>query len=242
MNSDLTDKSLSLFGKSGGGGGGSSGRGAMVADDQKSLHSLSSSSPSQSSESPSPMSSNFSSPTNDDFKSKKASITSTSEVIKCTYLNEINKDELPKPNFVSSVKNLFEKQITNQFAFNSMIEPRQSHANKPRHRQRQSLVETVSSSSSLSINKTNSPVHFCSSAKSNAGLSNSIGGSSKPPLKKSISIESLVDRLKQNGTLVYEHSEKENGELIISFKTLICKKKFLILKLTQKKLIFYNLF
>lgn len=35
-------------------------------------------------------------------------------IIKCTYLNEINQDELPKPNFVSSVKNLFEKQIKNE--------------------------------------------------------------------------------------------------------------------------------
>lgn len=37
---------------------------------------------------------------------------SDKEIIKCTYLNEINKDELPKPNFVSSVKNLFEKHIS----------------------------------------------------------------------------------------------------------------------------------
>ena len=28
--------------------------------------------------------------------------------------NEINKDELPKPNFVSSVKNLFEKKSSNK--------------------------------------------------------------------------------------------------------------------------------
>ena len=34
------------------------------------------------------------------------------DIVKCTYLNEINKDELPKPNFVSSVKNLFERQIS----------------------------------------------------------------------------------------------------------------------------------
>lgn len=153
-------------------------------DDQKSFNSLSS--PSQSSSSSSPLSSNYSSP--DDFKKAKT------EIIKCTYLNEINKDELPKPNFVSSVKNLFEKQIStnstdNLNSLNNNINT--SNLNNLRQttnksKQRQSLIETLNSPTDRII-------------KSN--------------IKKSVSIESLVDRLKQNGTLVYEHNEKENIEI-----------------------------
>ena len=149
--------------------------------DNKSMNSLSS--PSQSSASPSPLSSNYSSPTNgthDDYNIKVKS-----EIIKCTYSNEINKDELPRPNFVSSVKNLFEKkQITNSVP--------NTTTDKLKSRQRQSLVETV-------------PLSFHLNSPSRAVKH-------KTSLKKSVSIESLVDRLKQNGTLVYEHSEKENSE------------------------------
>lgn len=42
------------------------------------------------------------------------------KVIKCTYFNEINQDELPRPNFVLSVKNLFEKQMN---ATSSIVKP-----------------------------------------------------------------------------------------------------------------------
>ena len=61
---------------------------------------------------------------------------SSSDIIKCTYFNEINKDELPKANFVSSVKNLFEKQISSNNAVSSShvsssssISPPQSFSN-----------------------------------------------------------------------------------------------------------------
>ena len=36
------------------------------------------------------------------------------QIVKCTYLNEMNESEMPRPNFVSSVKSLFEKRQQQQ--------------------------------------------------------------------------------------------------------------------------------
>lgn len=98
-------------------------------------------------------------------------------IIKCTYLNEINKDELPKPNFVSSVKNLFEKQIKNDNLVNFANHGHQNLDKK----------EKLTSSKQLLI------------------LSNQ-------------QADCLVEKLKQNGAVVYQHdSGSVNNQRKLNF-------------------------
>ena len=101
--------------------------------------------------------------------------TTCNDIIKCTYLNEINKDELPKPNFVSSVKNLFEKKT-----------------NSTNHSQQQQRVSLPPSSPQFQT----SPQTIVQMQTNND------------------EVETIVDRIKQNGNLVYDHTTT-NG---VSFK------------------------
>jgi hypothetical protein len=172
------------------------------------------------------------------------------EVIKCTYTNEINKDELPRPNFVSSVKNLFEKQIhtvngeanklTENINITNNANSLKSHHNLHHLHSSSNAVSMNSSSSSLTksnlLNRPNgghieptppptsileSNLNIPVSPSSSSSLSgssttsspssatstaNSSASSSPPSYLKA---ENLVDILKQNGTLVYEHSQAE---------------------------------
>ena len=145
-----------------------------------------------------------------------------SDVVKCTYTNEINKDELPRPNFVSSVKTLFEKQIhvvqeslqsanTAPSSLGAGLVNAKPTAPKPNllmsrlaatneHVLESNLNMPVSPSSSSSVSSpsTSSP----SSATSSA--------SSSPP--SFLKVDNLADILKQSGTLVYEHSQENSAD------------------------------
>jgi len=181
-----------------------------------------------------------------------------SEVIKCTYTNEINKDELPRPNFVSSVKNLFEKQIhtvngeanklTENINITNNANSLKSHHHHHHLHSSSNAVSMSSSSSSLTksnlLNRLSNGGHIeptqppppppplptsiiesnlnipvspssssslsgsstTSSPSSATSTANSSASSSPPSYLKA---ENLVDILKQNGTLVYEHSQAE---------------------------------
>jgi hypothetical protein len=93
-------------------------------------------------------------------------------------LNEkINRDELPKPNFVSSVKNLFEKQFV-------------------------STQQTSASSLNSSLNN-------CEAVKKSSHTTQS-QQQYQQDVANNTSLN-LLDKLKQNGTLVYEHSENNSN-------------------------------
>lgn len=180
--------------------------------------------------------------------SSMSQLNSTNEIIKCTYLNEINKDELPKPNFVSSVKNLFEKQISNNAAQNShssisSLSPPQSlltmnHTNNLVHinenvknsstesNKQHKLDQVPSSTEELGNKITRSPKNYTAPQ---AGNNESLPVQTKiAPILESVSItcvpnvsiamqqspeaviDSLVDRMKHNGTLVYDHTNLIN--------------------------------
>jgi hypothetical protein len=158
--------------------------------------------------------------------------TNTNEVIKCTYLNEINKDELPRPNFVSSVKNLFEKQISNLHNVVSIEKSHMSHHHNGPNAftsppSTEPLPPPPPQPSSISMSKNgrlslpatpqivpNSapmgmPISPSSTTSSPSQLSSATSSpqSSSSCSTKANKIENLVEILKQNGTLVYEHNE-----------------------------------
>ena len=110
----------------------------------------------------------------------------TNEVVKCTYFNEINKDELPKPNFVSSVKNLFERHINSSAANQANL------AN----------LERIMHSA---INN-RQPIKSPSNNTNNQNQNQAFIQASNLLVQKQISVDNLVEKLKHNGTLVYEHS------------------------------------
>lgn len=73
-------------------------------------------------------------------------------------MNEINKDELPKPNFVSSVKNLFERQISNNAAYTShssiaSLSPSQSSNQSNTHSNLAHINENSRHSASPRVNQ-----------------------------------------------------------------------------------------
>ena len=118
----------------------------------------------------------------------------TPEVVKCTYISELNKDELPRPNFVSSVKSLFERQIMSNAA------------------------ATSSSSISSSLSPPMSGGNSYHMSDRMATSPNDSFSSSKPSHKAVVnhaetghSIENLVDRIKHNGTLVYDHTNRKRS-------------------------------
>jgi hypothetical protein len=102
-------------------------------------------------------------------------------VVKCAYFNEINKDELPRPNFVSSVKSLFERQIAAASTSHESAQPSPTAS-----RQLQPPL-TPQTRPELAVS---TPVDACSQPHSPEAV-----------------IESLVDRMKHNGTLVYDHTD-----------------------------------
>jgi hypothetical protein len=124
---------------------------------------------------------------------------------------KINRDELPKPNFVSSVKNLFEKQIGNNHSSPSLNNSlNSSHSNH----NILNLVNNNESASSLVANANTSS----SMVKLSPPTANVVSNSGVVTVKPQSTIinsnlvangqyDTLVDRLRQNGTLVYEHSE-----------------------------------
>ena len=151
-------------------------------------------------------------------------------IIKCTYTNEINKDELPRPNFVSSVKNLFEKQIhvaNNAENLNGVVIKTSHHVlptassvanpsvlnaklNQTRNQTAAPQVITQLTSgveSSPIIIESNLSVPVSPSTSSPSSATSSSDSSDSMPSSYSLKNEAIVDMLKQNGTLVYEHTE-----------------------------------
>lgn len=160
------------------------------------------------------------------------------EIIKCTYLNEINKDELPKPNFVSSVKNLFEKQInggnSGSAAMSIASQSSMASPNISQHDTAASMrgtpvskQETIIYSSPVgktaSPNKTSSPATINSSSQSHLDPPLSVNCSATTPTAMQQSpelvIENLVDRIKHNGTLVYDHTDPLNNSALATMTT-----------------------
>lgn len=149
------------------------------------------------------------------------------EIIKCTYLNEINKDELPKPNFVSSVKNLFEKQINGGnsgsaamsiASQSSMASPNVSqHEGRPVSKQ-ETIIYSSPVGKAASPNKTSSPATIKSPSQSllNPPLSVNCSAATSTAMQQSpeLVIENLVDRIKHNGTLVYDHTDPLNNSAL----------------------------
>ncbi|CAF0865829.1 unnamed protein product [Brachionus calyciflorus] len=115
-------------------------------------------------------------------------------IVKCTYLNEINKDELPKPNFVSSVKNLFEKQIKNDTVNNINYH---NH-----HNVNQNLFDNIISKRDKNsmINNHHNHHHHHHQNHNNKHLI----------VMSTQQADNLVERLKQNGTVVYQHNHDSN--------------------------------
>ncbi len=120
---------------------------------------------------------------------------------------KINRDEMPKPNFVSSVKTLFEKQI--------------GHSNNNNNHSSASLNNSLNSSHS-NYNLVNAANNI--NNESMTFVANSSSAKTSPTLTAGIvtvkqqhsanqsnlgQYDSLVDKLRQNGTLVYEHSERK---------------------------------
>ena len=173
--------------------------------------------------------------------SSMSQLNSTNAIIKCTYMNEINKDELPKPNFVSSVKNLFERQISNNAAYTShssisSISPSQyshtqqnnnfAHINEasrhfasPKVNQIKPIPEespktpvryekSHTSPSVVSYHVDSSPQQTNLHLES---VSMSCASSSSMQQSPDASVENLVDRMKHNGTLVYDHTNLINS-------------------------------
>ncbi len=104
-------------------------------------------------------------------------------VTKCTYFNEINKDELPKPNFVSSVKSLFERQI----------------AASNNHELIQSSPGSIKQPNLNGLDRI--------SVNTQPTSKTSLGSINSQPHSPEAVIENLVDRMKHNGTLVYDHTD-----------------------------------
>lgn len=111
----------------------------------------------------------------------------SSEIVKCTYLNEINKDELPKPNFVSSVKNLFEKQISSVHNTNNNNNNISYFTNSHNHYHSANFLNLTNYSTS---NKTAAIVQKQFSLNNN---------------NNNNQIDTIVDRIKQTGTVLYQH-------------------------------------
>lgn len=107
------------------------------------------------------------------------------DIIKCTYLNEINKDELPKPNFVSSVKNLFEKQINNCSAYSSS-----------------------SSNNNLNVTHLNTSLSSPNIATRTQRITATTTSSTTLTTPTAANHLDLIDKLKTNCTVVYEHSDQ----------------------------------
>jgi hypothetical protein len=142
-------------------------------------------------------------------------------IVKCTYSNEINKDELPRPNFVSSVKNLFEKQLTSCSGMISnnlsksasasshpppptsqplqaatVVAP-QAHNSRYYHSSNSSLGQNVNASCASSQHQHNyNPHHY---HHHHSQQHHHQGQQQQQQLD-------MLDRLKNNCTVVYDHS------------------------------------
>jgi hypothetical protein len=132
------------------------------------------------------------------------------EVVKCTYLNEINKDELPRPNFVSSVKNLFEKQISSNHSNNNSLHHH--------HNFNISLNNSSNNNNNNSIISNNNNINkSLSKQSSNSNCNNNSRQTSINNLTHSEQV-CLFDKLKQNGTIVYEHNNFNSNSNDLSSK------------------------
>ena len=144
-------------------------------------------------------------------------------IVKCTYSNEINKDELPRPNFVSSVKNLFEKQLTSCSGMISnnlsksasasshpppptssqppqaatIVAP-QAHNSRYYHSSNSSLGQNVNASCASSQHQHNYNPHHYHHHHSQQQHHHQ-GQQQQQQLD-------MLDRLKNNCTVVYDHS------------------------------------
>ena len=107
------------------------------------------------------------------------------------YLNEkINREEMPKPNFVSSVKNLFEKQIIHTTISASLNNSLNN-----------SSMSAVVANSLETILIKPSQFMTAQSRQKQQSLANETNSNAHHQY------DSLLDKLRQNGTLVYEHTE-----------------------------------
>lgn len=122
----------------------------------------------------------------------------SNSIVKCKYLNEINKDELPRPNFVSSVKNLFEKQIND--SVNSL---NMNNSHSLSHSHQHSLISAQASRSSpIGYQKQLSLTVNNNSSNNNNCVSQHIAQCE----------HIIADRLKQNGTVLYEHTDTSTNK------------------------------
>lgn len=138
---------------------------------------------------------------------------SSEQIVKCTYSNEINKDELPRPNFVSSVKNLFEKHITGSPSIiksssgtssfsNSSSSTTLNHSNHLNNINSNIAQSNQNSQNqNLRVQPTNHILQTTNGSVGSQGFSNNLVIFHQ----NQYSVDS--SHIKQNGSLVYEHSE-----------------------------------
>jgi hypothetical protein len=126
------------------------------------------------------------------YDSKKQLDNNSNLLVKCTYLNGINKDELPRPNFVSSVKSLFEKKVIpiQELETTTVINNKST----------KSKFNTDSLINEKTFNSNSKPPLNPSSLSSSLAT------------KNAALIDNLVGSLCQNGTLVYEHTSPKQAK------------------------------